>query len=234
MTEALVTRWWWIRHAPVTAHGGRIYGQTDLPADCSDAACFAALARQLPPEAVWVTTQLCRTHQTAAAIHRAAGRECPAFVSEPGLAEQHFGDWQGLTHAELADRRDGHWHRFWLAPAEMAPPGGESFAAVVDRVGLAVERLTRAHAGADIVAVAHGGSIRAALAAALGLAPERALGFAIDNCSLTRIDHIEGASSSAEPGASRSWRVVRVNHHPTGSFADLPGPVSPVVSVSSR
>lgn len=225
-----VTRWWWVRHAPVTCHDGRIYGQSDLPADCSDAACFAALARQLPTTAVWVTSQLCRTQQTAAAIHAAAGRDCPPLFSEPDLAEQHFGDWQGLTHAELADRRDGHWHRFWLAPAEMAPPGGESFAVVVARVGRAVERLTRAHAGTDIVAVAHGGSIRAALAAALGLSPDRALGFAIDNCSLTRIDHIEGAPSSAEPADLRSWRVVRVNHHPTGAFPEA----APAVAVPAR
>jgi broad specificity phosphatase PhoE len=93
----------------------------------------------------------------------------------------------------------------------MAPPGGESFAAVADRVERAVDRLTAAHAGRDIVAVAHGGSIRAALGVALGLAPDRALGFVIDNCSLTRIDHIEGALSSREPDRLKSWRVVRIN-----------------------
>jgi len=31
--SAAVTRWWWIRHAPVR-DGGRIYGQSDLPCDC--------------------------------------------------------------------------------------------------------------------------------------------------------------------------------------------------------
>ena len=69
----------------------------------------------------------------------------------------------------------------------------------------ALLRLTLAHAGNDIVVVAHGGSIRAALAAALDIEPERALGFSIDNLSVTRLDHIEGQSFGA------AWRVAFVN-----------------------
>ena len=85
------------------------------------------------------------------------------------------------------------------------PPNGESFADVVERVEKALLRLTLAHAGHDIVVVAHGGSIRAALAAALNIEPERALGFSVDNLSVTRLDHIEGKSSGA------AWRVAFVN-----------------------
>jgi len=198
------TRWWWIRHAPVTAHGGRIYGQSDVPANCSNLASFAGLARLLPSDATWIASHLARTHQTAAAIFEAAGRPMPALLVEPTLAEQHFGDWQGLTHDELAARRDGAWHRFWLAPARLAPPGGESFVEVIDRVGAAVERLTALHQGRDIVAVA----------VALGIDAERALGFVIDNCSLTRIDHIGAAVSSEASSAPASWRVATVNHPP--------------------
>ena len=39
----LVTRWWWVRHAPVIGVNGRIYGQDDLEADTSDAARFAGM-----------------------------------------------------------------------------------------------------------------------------------------------------------------------------------------------
>ena len=69
--QASQTRWWWIRHAPVP-DGGRIYGQSDLDCDCTDAEIFATLARELPRDAVWVTSNLARTHQTAAAIVAAA------------------------------------------------------------------------------------------------------------------------------------------------------------------
>jgi broad specificity phosphatase PhoE len=84
---------------------------------------------------------------------------------------------------------------------------------VVERVRATVERLSREHAGRDIVAVTHGGTIRAALAQALSLDPERALSFVVDNCALTRIDHI---APPADSGADTppAWRVALVNHVP--------------------
>jgi len=210
------TSWWWVRHAPVVGHGGRIYGQDDFDCDCSDAATFQALARLLPADPVWVTSNLRRTHQTARAIHAqlpiAVDRE---LIMEPDLAEQHFGEWQGLTHDELAENRNGTRHRFWLAPAAEAPPGGESFVQVIDRVAAVIARLSREHAGRDIVAVTHGGTIRAALAIALDLDPERALAFGTENCSLTRIDHIAGeAPVTGAPGSEAVWRIDHVNLSP--------------------
>ena len=61
------SQWWWVRHAPVP-DGGRIYGQRDLDCDCSDGGIFTALARELPREAVWVTSQLKRATQTAGSL----------------------------------------------------------------------------------------------------------------------------------------------------------------------
>jgi alpha-ribazole phosphatase len=199
------TRWFWIRHAPVVGHGGRIYGQDDHDCDCANRALFAAIAEQLPKDALWITTPLKRTKQTAAAL-RAAGAPGPAHeIEEPAFLEQHFGSWQGLTYDEFSTLRDGVAHRFWHAPAIERPPEGESFADVVARVGSAIRRIGAAEAGRDIVVVAHGGSIRAALAHALLVDAERALGFAVDNCSLTRLDHFAGDDA---------WRVASVNFLP--------------------
>jgi alpha-ribazole phosphatase len=72
-------------------------------------------------------------------------------------------------------------------------------------VSRAVHRLVEAHPGRDIIAVVHGGTIRAALALALGLGPEASLAFTIENCSITRIDRIDG------PGMGHGWCVVTVN-----------------------
>jgi alpha-ribazole phosphatase len=206
------TRLWFVRHAPV-AHGGRIYGQTDLSCDCSDTALFAGLAEKLPRAAVWVTTNLRRTHETAAAIIH-AGLPGPQTIPGPevilmaDLAEQNFGEWQGLTYEALRQSRAGDFHRFWHAPAHEAPPGGESFMAVVERVSGAIHRLVETYPGRDLIAVVHGGTICAALALALGLDPEAALAFTIENCSITRIDRIDG------PGMGHGWRVMTVNRPP--------------------
>ena len=103
------------------------------------------------------------------------------------------------------------------------PPDGESFLDVMARVGPAVARLTAAHRGRDIVAIAHGGSIRAALAIALGIEPERVMSFAIDNCSLTRLDHISDGGDAA--GERTCWRVVAVNSPPRHIPPTYPPPL---------
>lgn len=203
MPETTTTRWWWIRHAPVNSNGC-IYGQLDWPADCSDRPCFEALGARLPPDAVWVTTHLQRTRQTAEAL--LAFADPPAeMIAEPELAEQHFGSWQGRSREAVIREMGQAWDRFWLAPAHERAPEGESFADLVARTARAVTRLSQTHGGRDIVAVTHGGTIRAALAQALNLAPEHALAFVVDNCSLTRVDHIAGPGGAA-------WRVSLVNH----------------------
>ena len=204
------TRWWWVRHAPVP-DGGRIYGQSDLDCDCSDEVVFAALVRTLPHDAVWLTSNLKRTHQTAAAIMAAAaGRHSGQPIAIPEFAEQHLGQWQGLVRHEFHAARGAAAHAFWLAPAHERAPGGESFEDLAARVTPAIDRLTAEHRGRDIIAVTHGGTIKAALSLALAIPVENALAFAIDNCSITRLDHLGGGTSEAR------WRVVTVNQRPWG------------------
>jgi broad specificity phosphatase PhoE len=204
-----VTRWWWIRHAPVS-DGGRIYGQRDVSCDCSDAETFAVLAGELPANAVWLTSSLARTVETAAAILAADPAKFAGVAPRavPDFAEQHLGEWQGLDRKAFYAARKVGTHALWFAPADERPPGGESFAELAERVAPAIERLTMEHRGNDIVAVTHGGTIRAALGLALGLEPQAALAFSTENCSLTRLDHLSG------DGTRGLWRVVAVNRRP--------------------
>lgn len=204
---AAVTRWWWIRHAPVINGAGRLYGQEDLDCDVSDRARFETLADLLPGDALWFATPLSRTQKTLRAIADAANHDHAPTLIEPFL-EQFFGDWQGLRWDEMEARDPEAYHAFWQDPSGNAPPNGESFAAVIDRVGPEMERLTAQHPGRDIVCVAHGGSIRGAVAHALDLHHERALAMVIDTLSLTRIDHIDGGVLN---GRGKAWRVVGVN-----------------------
>ena len=217
------TRWWWIRHAPVP-DDGRIYGQRDLDCDCRDGEIFAVLARELPRDAVWLTSNLARTKQTAAAILAAPGRRHDAVepLAVADLAEQHLGDWQGLERKAFYAERKVGTHTLWFAPAAQRPPGGESFVDLLERVHPVITRLTHEHRGRDIVAVTHGGTIRAALALALGLNPQAALSFLIENCSLTRIDYL------SPQGAPGLWRVGAVNHRPWSKATSLDAVGNPI------
>ncbi len=202
------TRWWWIRHAPVRVDEGRIYGQRDLPCDCSDVRVFSALAALLPRKAVWITSHLTRTRQTAQAILAAGDFEAPReILQDQDLAEQHLGDWQGLDRRTFLMNRKQEPDSFWYAAADERAPNGESFLDLIARVDAAIARANEAHQGGDIVAVVHGGTIRAALVIALGLPPRGGFGFTIDNCSLTRLDHYQSRQGAG-------WRVPMVNQHP--------------------
>jgi broad specificity phosphatase PhoE len=220
-----LTRWWWIRHAPVP-DDGRIYGQSDLDCDCTDDLIFSTLARELPTDAVWLTSNLARTRQTAAAIRaKANDRHGSAEpMIEPDLAEQHLGHWQGLERKAFYAERKVGTHTLWFGPADERPPGGESFVDLIRRCHPVIQRLTAEHRGRDIVAVTHGGTIRAALALALDLPPQTALSFVVENCSVTRIDHL------SPQGAPALWRVGAVNHRPWSRVVNLDAVGNPIAA----
>ena len=73
-------------------------------------------------------------------------------------------------------------------------------------MGAALTEWTARHAGRDIVCACHGGTIRAALAHALDLAPERALQIMADNLSRTAVDYVAPTA-----GFDGAWRVLAVN-----------------------
>ena len=60
-SAVVVTRWWWVRHAPVRDDGGNIYGQKDIACDTSDREVFEAVAKILPRNSVWYSSNLMRT-----------------------------------------------------------------------------------------------------------------------------------------------------------------------------
>jgi broad specificity phosphatase PhoE len=196
-----------IRHALVEPSArATLYGDADVAlcalALAADAACYRWLARRLPSPALWVTTPLQRTRHTADAIFAAATR-APTPEVEPALAEQHLGAWQGITHEALTERLSHPPHPFWPHGADERPPGGESISDVIARVGPVLERLADRVADGDAVVVAHGGTIRAAIAHAMGLSAEQALRFSVKNLSLTRLER-----------QGQQWRVASVNEEP--------------------
>ena len=181
-------RLWLIRHAPVGGPRGIIH-DIDAPADISDAAALLRLRGQLPDKHAAISSPARRARETAAALGLHAS-------SDPAFNEQDFGDWTGRIHEEIRRNSEAVYDEFWRAPADNRPPRGESFREQIARVRAGIEALP----AGDVVIVAHAGTIRAALALALELPPERALRFVIDPLSLTRLDRLDDA-----------WRVVAVN-----------------------
>jgi len=224
----VTTRWWWVRHAPVREDNGCIYGQKDLGCDTSDRVVFAAVGKILPRNALWFASNLKRTHQTADALW-AAGFPRPSKIThEASLAEQHLGQWQGMNRAAFLASLPAGSH--WFADIDEPAPGGESFMDLYNRVRGAIERINAEHAARDVIAVAHGGTIKAAIGLALGNQPERGLAFTIDNCSVTRLDHLASAGHSG-------WRVPMVNQQPwiaDASHNAMHQPAGPEIATASK
>ena len=216
------TRWWWIRHAPVINPSGTIYGQGDLHADTDDPEAYAFLAALLPKDAVWMHTSLLRTIETGEAVIAARKAADPGFAPPPWqieqcFMEQSFGDWQSQNRQDIRDQL-GRDHPLWLAPAHLRAPARESFLDLLARVGHGIEEQNKHHAGKDIICFAHGGTIRAVIAHVMGIAPETALGFQIDNLSITEVTFFPATATSAA-----HWTVGVVNMPPRyGIRFDMP------------
>ena len=227
-SKVVTTRWWWVRHAPVRNDGGNIYGQKDIACDTGDRAVFEAVAKILPRNAVWVASSLMRTHQTAEAIWATGFPRPENMAKEADLAEQNLGRWQGMNRAAFLASRPVGSH--WFAGISEPAPDGESFMDLYDRVCRAIGRITVEAAGRDVIAVGHGGVIKAAIGLALGGQPEKGLAFDIDNCSVTRLDHFAAAGHV-------SWRLPMVNQQPwiaDASHNAMHQPAGPEIATSLK
>lgn len=125
------------------------------------------LAGLMRPAALYASP-LPRAWQTALLIGDSCGLE-PR--EEPDLQEVDVGSWQGMTADEAAQRFPAG-HARWLA-GDTGWEDGETYSAMAERACRAVERLAAAHGEGDrIVAVTHGGPIRAIVTHAAGLAAD--------------------------------------------------------------
>jgi ribonuclease H / adenosylcobalamin/alpha-ribazole phosphatase len=161
-----------VRHGETTLTAERRYsGRGDVPLSERGVAQAAAVARRVSTlvgsgsVAAVVTSPLSRCARTAKLIAKANGS--PPVAAEPDLVECDFGEWEGLTFAEVRER----WPReldAWLGSTSVAPPGGESFVAVDARVHRAVVRLRDKHTGSIVVVVSHVSPLKVLLRDALG------------------------------------------------------------------
>ncbi len=189
-----MTRLWLVRHGPT--HAKAFAGWRDIPADLSDTEALVRLNAHLPANVPVISSDLIRAAATADAL----SQNRPRLPHDPDLREFHFGDWDGLGFAEVAERWPDLSRRYWEDPGHTAPPGGESWLQAAARVEAAVGRLPPRP---DIIIVAHFGVILTQYQRAAGLTPHQALAQRIDNLSVTCLAH-DGTR----------WTVPSVNHLP--------------------
>jgi ribonuclease H / adenosylcobalamin/alpha-ribazole phosphatase len=163
-----------LRHGQTALSAERRFaGRGDIPLTelgRQQAAQAAAALAERGGIAAVVTSPLGRAVQTAEIVAQRA--RAPLAVDED-FAETDFGSWEGLTFAEVMTRWPDEMTA-WRADARSAPPGGESFAAVAERVDGALDRVLAAHQGQTVVVVSHVTPIKTIACRAV-LAPAAAL-----------------------------------------------------------
>ncbi|MEV6709520.1 bifunctional RNase H/acid phosphatase [Micromonospora wenchangensis] len=146
----------------------RYAGRADVPLSESGQAQARATATRVaalaPSVAAVLSSPLSRCTATAEAIAAALG-DLPVRPQDDWI-ECDFGDWDGHTFAEVRDRWPGELDA-WLASTRVAPPGGESFTEVGQRVDRAMVALREAYPGETVVVVSHVSPIKLALRDAL-------------------------------------------------------------------
>ncbi|MDQ7809207.1 bifunctional RNase H/acid phosphatase [Amycolatopsis sp. A133] len=139
-----------------------------------------------------ISSPLTRTKQTAQAVADALGGR---VETHPGLIETDFGEWEGLTFAEAADR-DPELHSSWLGDSSVPPPGGESFDVVHRRVRKARDELIAEHGGRTLVLVSHVTPIKTLLRMGLDAGPQLLFRLHLDLASLSIVEFYPDGNAS--------------------------------------
>jgi probable phosphoglycerate mutase len=164
----------------------RYAGRSDIPLTETGLAQAAAAAKRLVPAGIdaIVASPLQRTVQTAGAVAAVTGLP---VTTDDGFRETDFGAWDGLTFTEVRERWPSEMTA-WLADPQVAPPGGESFAEVSERVTAALHRVLVGQAGKRILIVSHVTPIKTLVAAALLAPPPALFRMHLDVAALSEID----------------------------------------------
>lgn len=184
-----------VRHGQTDMTAARAFAGGDGPGASlnargrTEAARAADLVRRiggdawpdLPPVSAVFSSSMLRTQQTAGAIGRRVGVRVEI---DDAFAECRFGEWEGLTAAEIEERWPGALHRWYADPAERAV-GGESMRDVAERVRRGVDDLARRYAGRTVAVSTHTIAVRAGIGSVTGMAPGAWSSLRVPPASLT-------------------------------------------------
>jgi broad specificity phosphatase PhoE len=120
---------------------------------------------------------------------------------ETALRDCNYGRWRGLSSKSVAEREPDAFVA-WLGDFAVAPHGGESFSALIERVGAWLTQ-SLAREGATL-AVTHASVVRAAIVSALGAGPSAFVRIDVAPLSLVRLSGHAGRWNLVALGPLRS------------------------------
>lgn len=181
---------------------GRFQGHRDAPL-AEDGRLEARLlgerlAADVDTDLRLITSPLSRAADTAAIVAESfpVSRR-PGITGDDRLIEIGQGEWEGRTHAELAEN-DAERYAAWRAGAGIEqPPGAETIDHAYARVTAALDDITGTD-GPAICLVSHGGILRLVARRLLDLEAQRAWSMDVDNASLSVLSSLD---------RSTGWRV---------------------------
>ncbi|MBN6055335.1 bifunctional RNase H/acid phosphatase [Nonomuraea sp. RK-328] len=162
-------------------------GDPELTAQGLAQAAAAAERLSRPPyrlDAI-VSSPLARARRTAQEVAEKTGL---AVEVDDDLRETDFGAWEGHTFTEVQRGWPEELTR-WLADSDVAPPGGESFSQVAERVQRARDRLLDRYEGRTVLVVSHVTPIKTLLRLALAAPPEALYRMHLDVACLSLVEH---------------------------------------------
>jgi len=138
------------------------------------------------------TSDLLRARQTAEMI--AQSHPGISIQTAKAWCELHFGAWEGLTYAQIAERFPDQL-AFFTDPLHVAPPVGEAFSSLLQRVQTAFLALVHEAAQptdqqSDIVLVSHGGPLRVLLCCILRMPLERQWQLRLEPGSVSAVEFL--------------------------------------------
>ncbi len=172
-----------LRHGETAYNAeNRLQGQLDIPLNARGREQARSLGRALQARAAaeiaqleaadaFIASPLTRARETMEIARDAIGLPPAHYRVDAALREISFGAWEGLNWPEVEARDPGGVRARRKDRWNFAPPGGESYAMLAERVRQWLDGLT-GHA----FVVAHGGVARALMTLIAGVAPEKAGG----------------------------------------------------------
>ena len=164
--------WYLIRHGETQWNAERrVQGHTDVPLHDGGRAQAALTGRRLADTefgAVY-SSDLVRARETAEIIVAASNTGPYEIVFDERLREVSFGKLEGKTWTEMDDEIRAVQH---IQDLDFAPPGGESYRQMLDRLGGFAETIKEHHAHDDVLVVGHGAAFRALAVRLLDLPDE--------------------------------------------------------------